>query len=325
MQHLFVGTGGFSVWHSDDLGETFRRLLSDSGLYSESRVYALATHPDIPAEMLVGTDSGLYRFDIATRKFAHQPSPMDEFSAIWSIAYAPDDPSIVLAGTRPAGLFRSADGGRRWERVAAQLPVTCPFVLIPRVTKIHFSPADPKMVWASLEIGGIWRSEDGGQHWEPSSTGLVSDDVHDVTGMPNRSSDVFAATNKGLHRSSDAGATWALCDLDIPVPYLRTVVARTDGGGVLFAGTGDGPPGSTGRLLRSRDFGSTWEQGAQVGLPADSESTLYTLAVNPADPGLIFAAAALGQFYRSRDGGETWSALPRRLGEVRSLTWADAA
>ena len=36
---------------------------------------------------------------------------------------------------------------------------------------------------------------------------------------------------------------------------------------------------------------------------------------------LIFSAATLGQVYRSTDGGETWTALKRRLGEIRALAW----
>jgi photosystem II stability/assembly factor-like uncharacterized protein len=320
-QSLFVGTGGFSVWHSDDLGASFARLLSDSGLYSESRIYALAANPGIPEEILVGTDSGIYRLDAVTRKFSHQPSPMDQTSSIWSIAFDPSNPSTVLAGTRPAGIFRSTDGGRSWIRAEADVPSTCPAVLIPRVTKIHFSPENPELVWASLEIGGIWHSTNGGINWARAASGLVSDDVHDVTCMPTTFPRAFAATNKGLHRSDDDGATWALHELDIPVPYLRTVVSRADHAGTIFAGVGDGPPGSMGRLLRSRDFGETWEQGKGVGLPPDADSTFYSIAVNPVDPNLIFAATALGQFFRSRDGGETWDELPRRLGEIRSLVW----
>ena len=40
---LYVGTGGFSVWYSNDLGQTFDRLWGSAGLYSETRVWALNT------------------------------------------------------------------------------------------------------------------------------------------------------------------------------------------------------------------------------------------------------------------------------------------
>ena len=62
---LYIGTAGLSVWYSDDLGETLQRFWGTSGMYSETRVWALAAHPQRPDELLAGTDSGIYRLDIA--------------------------------------------------------------------------------------------------------------------------------------------------------------------------------------------------------------------------------------------------------------------
>ncbi|MEE8444441.1 MAG: hypothetical protein V3S44_03775 [Alphaproteobacteria bacterium] len=36
---------------------------------------------------------------------------------------------------------------------------------------------------------------------------------------------------------------------------------------------------------------------------------------------LLYTAATLGQIYRSIDGGESWTGLARRLGEIRALAW----
>ena len=77
----------------------------------------------------------------------------------------------------------------------------------------------------------------------------------------------------------------------------------------MLLGNGDGPPGSWGKLMRSRDHGAHWED---AGLPGKLESSAWVVATNPADPKLIFAATALGQYFRSQDGGESWAALPRR-------------
>ena len=86
----------------------------------------------------------------------------------------------------------------------------------------------------------------------------------------------------------------------------------------MFLTNGNGPPGSDGKLFRSRDFGKTWQQAP---LPGRVESSAYFLATHPDDPNLLFLAATLGQLYRSIDGGDTWTALPRRLGEVRGIAW----
>ena len=96
---------------------------------------------------------------------------------------------------------------------------------------------------------------------------------------------------------------------------------RADRNGFVLLCNGDGPPGSWGRLMRSRDHGAHWEDAR---LPGETQSSAWCVATNPADPNLIFAATALGQYYRSTDGGENWAALPRRLTETRALAWVPA-
>ena len=118
--------------------------------------------------------------------------------------------------------------------------------------------------------------------------------------------------------SRDAGATWALELIDSPWQYTRTIVQRADRGDVVFLTNGNGPPGSGGKLFRSRDHGTRWDD---VDLPVQPESSMYFMATNPADPQLVFAATNLGQVFRSTNGGEEWTVLPRRLPEVRAMAW----
>jgi photosystem II stability/assembly factor-like uncharacterized protein len=314
---LYIGTAGLSVWYSDDLGETLHRFWGTSGMYSETRVWALASHPERPDELLAGTDSGIYRLDIPAAKWTQLPSEMDSL-CIWSVARSPHDPDLILAGTRPPAIFRSTDGAKTWERVKAPLPETCPAVLKPRVTRITFDPDDPDLLFAGLEIGGVWRSTDGGKSFKNASAGLVSEDIHDVAVVRNGSRLIYATTNMGLHVSNDDGRSWEVKPLDSPSQYTRGITPRADGSGFVLLGNGDGPPGSWGKLMRSRDHGAHWED---AGLPGKLESSAWCVATNPADPKLIFAATALGQYFRSQDGGESWTALPRRLTETRALAW----
>jgi len=315
---LYLGTIGLSLWYSDDLGESLGRYLSDSGLYSESRIWALSRHPAVPDEILAGTDSGIYRLDRKAGRFTHIASPMDSL-CVWSIGHSPHDPRVVLAGTRPAALFRSEDGGANWRRLDAALPETCRAVLLPRVTQILFDPEDPELVLAGIEIGGVWRSRDGGSSFKEASAGMASDDVHGVAVVRNGVRTLLATTNKGLHVSRDDGESWALQPLDSPWQYTRSIVPRADRSGVLFLTNGDGPPGSTGRLLRSRDHGAHWEE---AGLPGEILSTPWCVATDPADPSLLFVSTCLGQVFRSSDGGESWTKARRQLGETRALLWA---
>ena len=314
---LYIGTAGLSVWYSDDLGETLQRFWASSGMYSETRIWALAAHPQRPDELLAGTDSGLYRLDVASGKWTHLPSEMDTL-CIWSVTRSPHDADLVLAGTRPPGIFRSTDGAKTWARVDAPLPETCPAVIRPRVTQIVFDPDDPDLVFAGLEIGGVWRSTDSGRTFQNASQGLISDDVHGLAVTRNGARLVYATTNMGLHVSRDDGRSWEAKPLASPSQYTRGVMPRADRDGVMLLCNGDGPPGSWGRLMRSRDHGAHWEDAK---LPGELQSSAWCVATHPADPQLIFAATALGQYFRSTDGAENWTALPRRLTETRALAW----
>jgi photosystem II stability/assembly factor-like uncharacterized protein len=338
MPALYVATNGLSVWSSNDLGQTIGRLPSSTGMYSGSQVWSLACSPHEPRAVFAGTDSGIYRMESGSAQWTAIAS-LPDADLVTAIAFDPANSDVMLAGTQPAGLHRSDDRGRTWKRLDTGIKpyVTSGFYAgdhaattavqetsdvkhWARVTDIVFDPADPRIVMAGVEIDGAWRSTDGGHSWKRVEKGLVTDDihgfsvVHDKAGKPR----FFATTCDGLHSSDDDGASWHLQPLDSPWQYTRSVRQRTDRSGVVFLTNGNGPPGTDGRLYRSRDYGHAWEN---VALPVEPESSVYFMATHPADPNLIFVATNLGQIFRSIDGGETWSVIPRRLPEVRALVW----
>ena len=157
-----------------------------------------------------------------------------------------------------------------------------------------------------------------GPHVPERFAGLISDDVHGLAVVRNGARLVYATTNMGLHVSRDDGRSWEAKPLASPSQYTRGVMPRADRDGVMLLCNGDGPPGSWGRLMRSRDHGAHWEDAK---LPGELQSSAWCVATHAADPQLIFAATALGQYFRSTDGAETWRALPRRLTETRALAW----
>ena len=56
-------------------------------------------------------------------------------------------------------------------------------------------------------------------------------------------------------------------------------------------------------------------------MPGRANGTVWTFAVHPADPSLVYAAGVNGQVYRSTDGGASWEKLQREFGEIRALAW----
>jgi hypothetical protein len=262
---------------------------------------------------------GLYRGDLRKRTWEHVPSPMDGRQT-WALAISPHDPDVVLAGTRDAALFRSADGGRTWTEAQSSLPKDCVFVDVPRVTQVLWDPEVADRVWCSVEIGGIHRSDDAGRTWHKvPGLGLTTEDVHGLAITLTGGRRLWATLNKGLHVSVDDGETFEHLELATPAQYTRSLVTAADGEDLLLLTNGNGPPGDSGRLLASEDLGETWRE---LDLPAELRSTVWCVATHPADPRLVFATTNLGQVFRSTDRGATWSPVSRDFGEVRSLLWA---
>src|SRR5262249_22790801 len=105
---------------------------------------------------------------------------------------------------------------------------------------------------------------------------------------------VFAATNRGLYRSSDAGNTWT----PVLVPgdpalfqSFVTSVAWTYNPGELVAAVGYRGGGSTNGPYVWHDNGRPWSPLASpTGFDVKSDIGRVALATTPSKPGLIYAA-----------------------------------
>src|SRR5215475_13929797 len=79
--------------------------------------------------------------------------------SVYGLAVSPADPSIVLAGTGGAGVFRSTDGGVSWHRSSSGMPHDT------IVFTFAFAPSAPGTVFAGTYRSGVYRSTDAGQSW----------------------------------------------------------------------------------------------------------------------------------------------------------------
>src|SRR4029450_8446146 len=128
-------------------------------MYLEARVWSIASHPATPERLFAGSDMGIFRWDEPAARWAHLPSPLQD---VWAVAVDPANPDLLIAGTRPAGFWRSADAGQTWSRLIAPgvIPASDVNAGPTRVTQVMFDPVDDGTVWATVEIGGIYRSKD---------------------------------------------------------------------------------------------------------------------------------------------------------------------
>src|SRR5215470_16248035 len=103
-----LGTAGWGVWHSPDAGKSWVRHRAPFPL--NSRIQALAVLPGEPQGLLAGGDTGLFASHDGGGSWERVGAP-GALPTIWSLAVDPRDPETVFAGTRPAALYRSRNGG----------------------------------------------------------------------------------------------------------------------------------------------------------------------------------------------------------------------
>jgi photosystem II stability/assembly factor-like uncharacterized protein len=246
------------------------------------------------------------------------------------VGVSADAPDRVFVGTREAGLHRSVDGGRAFERVDA---FDSAFV-----TSVAVSPHDPRTVWAGTEPSAVYRSTDGGDSWEhcdgltdlPSSSRWSfppRPDTHHVRWLepdPAERDRLYVAIEAGAFvRTVDGGDSW----LDHPDGGRRdnhTLATHPDAPGAVHTAAGDG-------YAESTDGGETWAH-PQAGL---DHRYVWGLAVDSGDPETVVVSAASGartahraeraEAYVYRRDGESggWErameGLPDAEGTVRAV------
>jgi photosystem II stability/assembly factor-like uncharacterized protein len=291
-------------------------------------VFAILADPGHPGRITIGTDDGVWRSDDAGDSWQRLSAPKPEL-AVWSLAGHPRDPDTIFAGYEPCAVYCSTDDGSTWHRLPVD--VTFPAVSdhpdIPkRVISIAIDPADPDEIYASLEVGGLLRTLDGGKTWVNVIDGLYTDegsvDIHSVVVNPKHPGQLTAATRFGTFRSIDRGLHWR----DLKAPRLRPigsycrVLAYAPGDAeTLYLAAGNDFDGDRGALFISRDNGATWDQ-ADLGIPL--KTTIFSLAVNPNLQDHIFCSSKIGQVLHSADRGRHWrvNPLPPAVGHVFALS-----
>jgi photosystem II stability/assembly factor-like uncharacterized protein len=230
--------------------------------------------------ILAGTREGIYRSDDGGKNWRAVNDGLSIPRIRW-LAYHPDISDLEFAGTEPAGIFVSRDGGQRWnnrpevEALRDEHEWMLPYS--PEAGCVRGFSFNGSRTYAAVEVGGVLRSDDGGETWGlvQGSSGdpdlgfppapYIYPDLHDLAVHPSDPNLVYAATGGGLYRTVDGGATWDyLYDC-----YCRALWIDPDDPQHIIFGPAD-QVGAVGRIEESRDGGQTWHLasgGLQVPWP----------------------------------------------------------
>lgn len=191
-----------------------------------------------------------------------------------------------------------------------------------RINSVAISPANPNIVLVGGSTGGVWRSEDGGETFNPVSDDQVDLAVGYIAFAPSNPNIVYAGmgdghgsyNGSGVLRSTDAGKTWTrVSNTTLPAPgrVFRVAVDPNDPNRVYVAQFAYqvGNDLFAGGLFYSTDGGVNWRR-TLFGLPRD-------LVLHPTNPRTMYVGLnrvdrptnQVPGVYRSTDGGETWERI----------------
>ncbi len=162
-----------------------------------------------------------------------------------------------------------------------------------RLLTMIYAPSNPSMAYIGSDGSGVYRSQDGGEHW--TSAGLSGQVVWSLAVDPLDPLHLYAATSQAgaVKTSSNGGASWS--DLSLPGETIYSLALA--GGGMLYAAAGRGV---------YRYDGAAWQPAGLSGTPAG------LIAVDPVNPARLYAAGATGAYY-SIDAGLAWQPVLSEL------------
>jgi photosystem II stability/assembly factor-like uncharacterized protein len=235
---IYVGSGeglrrpdlstGDGIYKSSDAGRTWQHL----GLRDGQQIAAILVDPHDPNRVFVAivghpygpnSERGVFRSldgGLTWKKILYK----DENTGAIDLAFDPSNPQILYAdmwaARRPpwtigdsydgpgSGLYKSTDGGDTWRQLTNGLPTWAD-----RLGRMGFgiAPSDPSRIYALVDSpsrGGLYRSNDAGEHWERISSDLRlwgrGSDFACVRVDPKNADTLYIA-NISTYRSTDGG------------------------------------------------------------------------------------------------------------------------
>ncbi len=266
---------------------------------------------------------------------------------IWQLRVGVD--GDLFAGTEPAGLFRSKDGGEHWASVDAlnyypgrnEWPPggggLCLHTIVPH-------PKDEKRMLIGISSAGIFGTSDGGASWRNMDAGIraftpgatceetSTTCVHKMARDGKDPGIIYQQNHIGVYRRAQTDSAWTKIEKGLPLnktqnaPFGFPMVAHPWDSGTAFVAPLEGDwnrvmPGGAMAIYRTTNGGKGWTKITK-GLPQkDAWFTVLRdgMRADTNDPAGIYVGTTTGQIFSSRDDGDSWKLIADHLPQVQAI------
>jgi len=275
--------------------------------------HASFIHPSDPFIILNGNDGGIYKNSLPTS--AQLGDNLTGYSnyQFYTCEVNPHDPTILLGGAQDNGTLINRGAADTWERIFGGDGF-----------RVIVDPKDENTIYLEFQRGNIYRTNDGGQSFNESVTGLYGNaNWNNPIAMDPDDSSILYTGRQRLFKSSNGAASWtviseSMVNSDNPtgvITYgtITTIDVSDHDSQVIYAGTDDG------NVWVTRDGGLNYSNISAT-LP---ERWITAVAHDPwlasgvfvTVSGFRFGESSAQVFY-SADYGNTWRSIGENLPDV---------
>ena len=268
------------------------------------------------------------------------------------------EPGSWYAGTSPQALFRSRDGGVRWESVSGfnddpdfRAKMGGSQDGTPDGPKLHsviVDPRDARHLYVGMSGGGVHESRDAGATWKSLIKGMdvfgggdasnwAFHDPHCVRMCPTNPDRLYLQSHFGIYRIDRPSDTWVRVGKAMPtkvgdIGFPMVVHPRDPETAWVFPMDGSDvwprtAPGGAPASFVTKNGGKSWTRLAK-GLPKkDAWWTVkrQSMSADANDPVGLYFGTTSGEVWWSRDEGKKWTLLARNLPEIYAVEAAAVA
>jgi hypothetical protein len=309
------------------------------------RIFAGVSHAAYGATIRISDDFGQTWTQIEKGPRYTKESGF-KLNRIWQIIPgALAQPDTLYAGVEEAGLFVSHDRGDSWTELDGLTkhptrPGWFPGAGGLCLHTVIVDPGNPERIWVAMSAVGVFRSEDGGQTWEPRNKGLarvptgqeypeVGYCIHKMVADPHDPDTLYMQEHSGVFKSTDGGDNWfpieeglTLRDGDEPFGF-PFVISPTGDKFIMPLESSEKRMMRDGKLIVFGMHAGS-ERWAPVGdvLPEEQRHVSIlrdAMSTEGMDPYGLYFGTTSGEVFCSLDRGVNWERLPGQFSRILAV------